>query len=292
MPHITHEDTLSSYDVPFDPRLLPPYDFKDYVATLGVITETVVAHKMLRIVGSGSCGKSFSLLHYAKLNHHAVYIELGTHQTPQALLTKLALAAGLHFKPKTTIDEMQQLPIQHLLNMPELVYLIDEADFLCPAGRESLLPTLKCIRYIWQYTYIPFIMASTYELETRLQNNKRGVSTSQFYRRTGYKQMNGVSKAEAQEYLTMIESEFPVKFDQDARNSYAERMTDTEHAGLSKVIEALEQCFQKIFKPTWHDYTELMLAGMERKEALQIFEGIDTVRIDSKMANSSLKHQK
>lgn len=292
MPIITHEDTHCTYRIPYVQNVLPPFDFKDYLTTVGVIAEMAEARKNLRIVGDSGCGKSFSLLSYAYSNHHAVYIELGAYQNPQSLMTKLAEAIGLRFETKCSVDKMQQILIDNLQNRRELVYLIDEADFLCPANKESILPTLKCIRFIWQYTNIPFILASTYELETRLQNNRRGESTAQFYRRTGYKQMKGISESEAYAYLAQIEKEFPVAFDAGAKRVYADRMLDSSHSGLAKTVEAVEQTFQKVFKPVFQQYKNALLTGSDRMDALKLFENTETVHISEAEANSSLKYQK
>lgn len=289
---------MRNYPYPLPVRLdyLPHIHYPDYDAAYGQMLDTAENHGMCRIIGHPGSGKTTLLLDFLQSNHTAVYIS----PTKSCRIKDMLRLMGqpLSFSPgsfSTNTNQCIQNMIAFLNQRGEdTIFLIDEADNLCPRGTHiDHIDKLDALRYIWDFTrlHTAFIFAAPHELEARLQHSGEHISNSQFYRRCTIHSMSGMPESAAMEFIQTIEHEFHVHFDPSACILLRKRISAIERGGLGITISILERCFDAVL-PNWGRYKTLIRQDVARDNALEIFNHQNVVEISHRIVESAMTTQR
>ena len=105
----------------------------------------------------------------------------------------------------------------------------------------SNLDKLEVVRFIWDHTrrYASFIFAAPYDLEAKIQRSDENISQSQISRRCPVQAMTGMPDKEAREFLSYVEKDFNVIFNDSIRSKLLQRIHNAKRGGLGVVIDIL-----------------------------------------------------
>lgn len=267
------EDDNLRRELPIIHQLFPIIPYPDYKAAMGHMVSAAQYHKMCRMIGHPGSGKTTLLLEFQKRFPQACYISSPKGCRLKDLIRMLGAEVG-YFPPNGTNTAIVRDLIAFLNQRgKDTIFLIDEADNLCPQGRITNIDKMDILRYIWDFTrlHTSFIFAAPYKLEVRLQKSSEQISNSQFYRRCSIHTLKGMPLQVIPDFLHQIESEFHVTFEQSAFSMLVKRISAVERGGLGIVAEILEKCFMISLK-NWKEYYSLIELGHPREDALRLFE--------------------
>ena len=255
-------------------HLLPFISYPDFQAAAGQLELTAQYHKMCRVIGHPGSGKTRLLLEFEQTHENAHYLCPSRPCRIKDLLRLLGEPLGYYIPCGTSAQVVRDL-IDFLNHRAcDTTFLIDECDKLCPKGRYiNDIDKLDLLRYIWDHTrlHTSFIFAAPYDLEGRLQKSSEQISNSQFYRRCGIYQLQGMPRAAIQKFLSQIEQEFHVRFDVLVADELTRRIAATDRGGLGISIEIISNCLMAV-RDQWPEYYRRIEAGFPREEALHLFD--------------------
>lgn len=272
-------------------NLLPFITYPDFQAAAGQLELTAQYHKMCRVIGHPGAGKTRLLLEFARTHADAHYLCPARPCRTKDLLRLLGEPLGYYLPTGTSHHAIRDL-IDFLNHRGcNTTFLIDECDTLCPNGhRISNIEKLDILRYIWDHTrlHTSFIFAAPYDLEVRLQKSSEQISNSQFYRRCGIYQLQGMPRASIQQFLCQIEQEFHVRFDPGVADELTKRIAAVERGGLGISIEIICNCLMAVCD-RWQEYYRLIEAETPRSEALQVFAGAEVRSISLPLLRKAME---
>ena len=272
-------------------HLLPFIPYPDFQAATGQLEMSAQFHKMCRVIGHPGAGKTRLLLEFARAHDNAHYICPARPCRIKDLLRLLGEPMG-YYVPNATSQQVIR-DLIHFLNHRgcDTTFLIDECDTLCPkGGRINNIDKLDVLRYIWDHTrlHTAFIFAAPYDLEVRLQKSSEQISNSQFYRRCGIYQLQGMPKAAIQKFLSQIEQEFHVKFDFTAADELTKRIAAADRGGLGISIEIISNCLMAV-RTQWREYYRMIEADVPRDTALHLFDQAETCTISLPLLRKAME---
>lgn len=272
-------------------NLLPFITYPDFQAAAGQLELTAHYHKMCRVIGHPGAGKTRLLLEFARTHEDAHYLCPARPCRTKDLLRLLGEPLGYYLPSGTSHHAIRDL-IDFLNHRGcNTTFLIDECDTLCPSGnRISSIEKLDVLRYIWDHTrlHTAFIFAAPYDLEVRLQKSSEQISNSQFYRRCGIYQLQGMPRTSIQQFLAQIEQEFHVRFDAIAADELTKRIAAVERGGLGISIEIICNCLMAV-RNQWQEYYRLIEAETPRSEALQLFSQSEVAGISLPLLRKAME---
>ena len=236
---------------------------------------------MCRVIGHPGSGKTRLLLEFEQTHENAHYLCPSRPCRIKDLLRLPGEPLGYYMPCGTSTQVVRDL-IDFLNHRAcDTIFLIDECDKLCPKGRYiNDIDKLDLLRYIWDHTrlHTSFIFAAPYDLECRLQKSSEQISNSQFYRRCGIYQLQGMPRSAIQKFLSQIEQEFHVRFDTLVTDELTRRIAATDRGGLGISIEIISSCLMAV-RDQWPEYYHRIEAGVPREEALRLFDGAELLSI-------------
>lgn len=282
------------YPLPVMLDYLPHIHYPDYDAAYGQMLATAENHGMCRIIGHPGSGKTTLLLDFLRNNASAVYVSPSKSCRIKDMLRMMG--QPLEFSPGngTTNQGIQNMIAFLNQRGKDTVFLIDEADNLCPRGRHlEHIDKLDVLRYIWDFTklHTAFIFAAPHELEARLQHSGEHISSSQFYRRCTIHSMSGMPEKTINSFLETIEQEFHVCFDPSSKVLLRKRISAIERGGLGITVSILESCFDAVL-PNWDTYKLLIRQEVNRQQALEVFNGQKELAISHTIIESAMTTQR
>lgn len=271
-------------------NLLPFITYPDFQAASGQLKLTAQYHKMCRVIGHPGAGKTRLLLEFARTHENAHYICPARPCRIKDLLRLLGEPLGYYMPGGTSHHVIRDL-IDFLNHRGcDTTFLIDECDTLCPNGRIHSIDKLDMLRYIWDHTrlHTSFIFAAPYDLEVRLQKSSEQISNSQFYRRCGIYQLQGMPRSSIQQFLTQIEQEFHVRFEPGVCEELTKRIVAVDRGGLGISIEIISNCLMAV-RDRWQEYYRLIETDTPREEAVRLFESSEVCGISLALLRKSME---
>lgn len=291
MPNIFSDSKGPQLSPPILLNLLPFIPYPDFQAATGQLELTSQYHKMCRLIGHPGAGKTRLLLEFERTHENAYYICPSRTCRTKDVLRLLGKPLG-YYIPAGNSNQVVWDPIDFLNNRGcDTTFLIDECDTLCPKGRYiNDIDKLDLLRYIWDHTrlHTSFIFAAPYDLEVRLQKSSEQISNSQFYRRCGIYQLQGMPKPAIQKFLAQTEKELHVKFDPGVTEELVKRISAVDRGGLGISIEIISNCLMAVHE-RWSDYYHLIEADTPREEALHIFDNAEIRTISLPLLRKSME---
>lgn len=225
---------------------LPLFKTEDYKDALGALQFGVQEKKLTVLFGEPGSEKTTILRNYLSINREAHYILCSPNMTMKDLLVAIGDAIGIHVHGDSYAVQ-RQITLA-LLDDPRHCLLFDECEYL----HRGNVSKIDVIRQIFDEVQdVPMVLCGTYKLKTLLAGLDDH-SQPQIFRRLLKAELGIIKKEEFLEYLNLLERQYAVVFQPDARTELFTLCLDRENGGLG-VFFALVELLFSIVRPEWKE---------------------------------------
>lgn len=230
----------------------------------GIRKSAAIDRKMTMVLGEPGEGKTVTLLDFCSQNTvPSYYFRCSTTTSMRSLLIFMANAVGAHVSGRN--DEIQEEIQKKLKEDNNYCFVFDEIENLVTSSCSKI----DVIRQIYDSSNVQTVLCGTYDFKDMICGEKKKSSRHthnrpQIFRRLRKEEFQRITEAEIYEYLTLLEKEYAVSFDKEAKESLVSTCRDRQNGGLGNFIEIIELLFSYV-RPEWIDISYQLIEKTGRK---------------------------